>query len=197
MIRSSPLDAARRAYLNVVRGTLHKADDTHRMQTADVRLMHNELLTGVERFQPYGHSSVPLPPDANGKKAAEVLVVFIHGNRSHPVIIAVDDRRYRPKNWQPGDAGLYHYKGQTAKLVENGWIYDAGSEKKPHVTTVGNATLTVADGKITAQVGGASGPAAVVKSDFVYLGGDPDQGGTFAFVETVSGPSTRVKARID
>ncbi len=38
-------------------------------------------------------------------------------------------------------------------------------------------TVTWKDGKAIVQVGGASGPAVVVKPDFVYLGGDPDTGG--------------------
>lgn len=195
MMRTTLLDSARRAY-NVVRGTLQASDDKPKMQTVDVRLMHGELLTKVERFQPYGHSSVPLPPDQDGK-AAEVIAIFANGNRSHPVVIAVDDRRYRPKNWSPGDAGLYHFKGATARLTNDGWKHDAGPDKKPHIVTVGNATFTIADGKITAKVGsGDTSPSIVIKPDMIYLGEDPDKGGTFDFVSTVSGPSVNVKAKI-
>ena len=167
------------------------------MQTLDARLLHNELLTGIEHFQPgYGLNSVPMPPEQGSTKAAEVIVGFINGNRSHPIVIRIDDRRYRPKNWNPGDVGLYHYQGATAKLTTVGWSYDAGDQKKPHTTTIGNAVVTVADGKIMGQVGGPSGPAFVVKDDCVYLGGDPDQGGDFEFVQTVVGPSSKVKAKL-
>ena len=173
-MRSNTLDAARRAYLNLVRGTVHQVNDKPKMQTVDARLLHNELLTGIERMQEYGFSSVPPPPDPNGPKAAEVLVAFLHGNRSHPVIVATDDRRTRPTNWGSGDSGLWHHGGAYCKHTDAGWVHDQGSQKKPYTITVGNAVLTVADGKITAQVGGSTGPAVVVKADAVYLGGDPD-----------------------
>jgi phage baseplate assembly protein V len=155
-MRSNTEDAARRAYLSIARGTLDKASDKSRMQEVDVHVLDNELLTGVERFQPYGISSVPMPADKSGGKAAEVVVLFVNGNRSHPIVIAVDDRRHRPKDWKPGDAGLYHHDGSTAKFTDTGWVHDAGSKKQPHKTTIGNATVTIADGKITCDVNGST-----------------------------------------
>lgn len=164
------------------------------MQTVDARLLHNELLTAIERFQPaYGFSSVPLPPDQDGKKAAEVIAGFINGNRSHPVVIAIDDRRHRPQNWQPGEGGLYDDQGQQVYLSRSGIKITGGTNKLPLTVTVGNATLTIADGKITAKV---NKTAVQVTDGLVYLGGDPADGGTFDFVETVSGPSTVVKAKL-
>lgn len=168
-MRSNTLDAARRAYLGLVRGTVHQTDDSHLWQTIDARLLHGELLTGIEHVQHYGYSYVPLPPDPDGKKAAELVVGFLNGNRSHPIVLGVNDRRYRPKNWKPGEAGLWHYKGATAKHTDTGWVYDAGSGKQPHTTTVGNATVTVADGKITLQVNNTK---VIVKDGKILLGGD-------------------------
>lgn len=196
-MRGNTLEALRRGYLALTRGTLVKAHDEHMLQTHDVKVMHNETLEGVEHFQTFGFHSVPLPPDKQTKKAAEVIIGFMNGHRSHPVVLSVNDRRTKPKNWKEGEVGLWHNKGATAKFTQDGsWKHDAGSEKKPFVIQVDNAVVTVASGKITCQVGGDGGPAVVVKTDFVYLGGDPDNGGTFAFVETVSGPSNKAKARI-
>ena len=196
-MRSNTLDAARRSYGALVRGTVHASDDKPMMQTVDARLMHGELLTGIERFQPpYGLYSVPIPPDPPRPNAAEVIVGFLGGNRAHPIVLAVDDRRYRPKDWKPGNSGLYHYKGATARFTDDGWVQDAGPDKKPKTFTVGNATLIIADGKVTVQVGGANGPALVVKTDAVYAGGDPDKGGSFARVMTEQGPSDLLKAKV-
>ena len=179
LMRSNTLDAARRAYLGLVRGTVNASDDSPMMQTVDARLMHNELLTGIERFQPYGMSSVPRPPDSGGK-AAEVIVGFLHGNRGHPIVLGVDDRRYRPKNWMPGDVGNYHYSGATAKFADAGWAYNGGTTKLSASWTIGNLTVTWTDGKALIQIGGSGGPAVVVTPSQVYLGGDPATGGTFS-----------------
>ena len=195
-IHSSIADAARRGYLGIARGVIMGSDDSKLMQTVDARLHSQEMLTGIERLQSYGFNSVPVDPDQNGKKAAEVVVGFVNGNRSHPVVLAEGDRRSRPKNWQKGESGLWHHKGATAKLTATGWKHDAGPDKQPHTITVGNAVVTVADGKITCQVGGTHGAACVVKADAVYLGGDPDHGGTFARVMTESGPTDLAKAKI-
>ncbi|WP_158812069.1 phage baseplate assembly protein V [Beijerinckia sp. L45] len=161
-MRGNSLDASRRVYLSIARGTINAADDSHMMQTNDVRVLQNELLTGVERFQPYGVSSVPMAPanDSSGK-AAEAIIGFVNGSRSHPIVLAVDDRRYRPKNLKAGDSAMYHHSNAIMKFTDDGFVHDQGSAKKPYTLTVGNATLTVADGKITADVNGTN----VVVSD--------------------------------
>lgn len=192
-MRSNTLDAARRAFLGVVRGVLMKADDSKLMQAVDVRHLHNERNPTVERFQNYGFSSVPLPPDQDGRKAAESLTVFANGNRSHPIVIAIDDRRHRPKNLKEGESLLYDDQGQQVYLTRNGIKFVGGNSKLPVNVDVGNATLTVADGKITGKV---NKTAVVVTDGMVYLGGDPADGGSFDFVQTVSAPATNTKAKL-
>lgn len=184
-MRSNTLDAARRAYLGIVRGTVHAANDKPKMQTMDARLLHNELLTGIERPQHYGFSSVPPPPDPSGGKAGEVFVGFVNGNRSHPIVLATDDRRYRPINGESGQTGLWHYKGHGLKLVGTGFVYDAGPQKQPHTTTVGNASVTIADGKITATVDKLT---IVLTADKICLGSADASDA----VMLQSGPSTKI-----
>jgi phage baseplate assembly protein V len=150
-VSHSAIDSHRRAYLSVQRGVVEKVNDKTKMQSVDVRVTQEELLTAVEHFQPYGHVAVPIKP---GPKAAEAVIAFINGNRSHPVAIVVDDRRYRPTNWNAGEVGQYHYKGQYHKFTDTGWEYNAGNNKQPVTWTVGNSTFTIADGKITANVNG-------------------------------------------
>ena len=157
----SAMEALRRAYLGFTRGSLVKATDKSKMQTVDVRLYHDELIPGIERFQPYGHSAVPLPPDQNGSKAAEAVVVFINGNRAHPICIGVDDRRYRPTGGEDGQVGHYHYKGATGTFRMSGFAHDAGPDKKPHLVNVGATSVTSADGAHTTKVGSTT----VLKED--------------------------------
>src|SRR5262245_23365987 len=39
--------------------------------------------------------------------AAEVIVGYLNGSRSHPVILAIGDRRHRLKELEEGDVALY------------------------------------------------------------------------------------------
>ena len=81
----------RRVMLAIGRGTLGPVDDANGLQRSQVKLLAGEVRDNVERVQQYGISAVPLA-------GADVLVVCVGGNRDHPVIIGVDDRRHR---WRP------------------------------------------------------------------------------------------------
>ena len=187
-MRSNTRDAARRAVLGAVRGTMHKANDDPLMQANDTRLLHSELLTGVERFQNYGHTSVPLPPDPDGKKAAETLAVFLNGNRSHPIVIAVDDRRHRPKKLKPGESALYDDQGQQVYVSRDGIVITGGSNKLPVTIKVGNASLKVEDGKITETV---DQNTIILTASKVLLGKNAS-----AAVKTTDGDSSVVFAAV-
>src|SRR6185503_4506384 len=51
-------------------------------------------------------------------KAAEALVSYVNGSRSHAVAMLVD-RRVRPYNMKEGDAALYHASGTEQKVYLN------------------------------------------------------------------------------
>jgi phage baseplate assembly protein V len=176
---------AGRIFLAIARGTLTRVNDAPKMQTADVRLLHNETLAGAERFQDYGFTGVPLPGDGTG--TAEVVAVFISGNRSHPIIVRVDDRRYRPKGLTPGESTLYDDQGQRVYISRSGIQILGGPSDLPVTVTVGNVTFVIANGTISATIGGNLMFQAT--ANFVDLGG---LGGTF--VKTVAGTSTKVRA---
>jgi phage baseplate assembly protein V len=175
---------ARRAYFAITRGTLTRADDSKKMQELSLDLHRDENRGKVEHWQPYGLISVPLPPSDG--ECAEALVAHIDGSRSHAVVIAVADRRSRPLNSQPGETGLYDDQGQRIHIKREGISIDAGPSKKPVTVTVGNAVVTVADGKITADVGGTK---IIVSPGRVDLGGE---GGSR--VATEAGLSSKVFA---
>ena len=84
----------------VTRAVLTLVDDDALMQTVQARLLADETLDGLERFQAYGFSAVPHP-------GAEAIALSVGGLRSHTVIVAVDDRRHRPTGLQGGEAAVY------------------------------------------------------------------------------------------
>lgn len=93
----------RRVMLAIGRATLGPVDDAGGLQRSQVTLLAGEVRDNVERIQPYGLSAVPLA-------GADALVVCVGGNRDHPVIIGVDDRRYRPGGQDAGDVCIYSYQ---------------------------------------------------------------------------------------
>lgn len=171
-------DTATRMLLNLTRGTLVQADDAPKMQSVEVRALHDEVLGVVERFQNYGFSSVPKPDDGAG--AAELIVAFIQGNRSHPVALVVDDRRYRPQNLQAGESALYDDQGQQVYVSRSGIQILGGASKLPVTVTVGGATMVVQDGTVTVT---AANKVAVTAPDIEFgNGGTLQQMVTAAFM---------------
>ena len=148
-MRSNTRDAARRATLSLTRATITSTTDTTKIQNVSVRGHYNELIPNVERLQTYGHTSVPMPPDQTD--AAHAIVGFINANRSNPVVLAVDDRRYRQTHLQPGDVCTYHHSGANQTFSDKGLKVDMGSAKKPLSLVTGNGSLYISDATATIQ----------------------------------------------
>ena len=133
-MRETPGGTALRGYNTTVWGVIMGADDSKSMQRIDVRGVNGEFFTGIERPQLYGFSSVPVPPDDNGGKAAEVVVAFRAGNRAHPYVASEGDRRSRPKNLKPGESKHHDDQGQYSHLARDGHYAVA----KSHSITAGS-----------------------------------------------------------
>lgn len=97
------------------RGVLSLIDDNKKIQLIQVSLQSSEIRDGIERFQNYGFTSVPL-------KGAEVAVAFVGGNRSHGIALAVDDRRHRIKGLENGEVAIYTDEGDKIHLKRNNVI---------------------------------------------------------------------------
>ena len=102
-----------RGQLMVARGVLQRADDAAGIQSIQLSATADELIEGAERFQDYGFTSVPLP-------GAEAAVVFPGGLRSHGLVVAVGDRRYRLKGLRAGEVAVYDDQGQQLVLGRDG-----------------------------------------------------------------------------
>lgn len=93
----------------VSRAVIKLVNDGLKLQELQIVGLSGETLDGVERFQEYGFTSNP-------KAGAEAVTLSVGGNRSHTVIVAVDDRRYRLKGLESGEVALYDDLGQKIVL---------------------------------------------------------------------------------
>jgi len=100
----------------LARGTVVLAAADRLMQTLQVRLTAGELKDNVEHFEPYGFTSHP-------KAGAEVLTMFLNGDRSHAVVVVAADRRYRIKELKPGEVAIYTDEGDRVHF-KRGRIID-------------------------------------------------------------------------
>jgi phage gp45-like len=158
MNRNSLNEISGRVMHMAARFTLNKGNDISMMQELAMDCMNSEGRKAVERIQSYGFSSVPLPRDeakqgseqSGGDSeqpkgpAAEGIALFLGGQRNHPVVIGVDDRRHRPMGMKAGENAQYDDQGQMTLLRRTGLFMlsldDDGSGSAP------GATLA-ADGK--------------------------------------------------
>lgn len=99
----------------ISRAVVQRVDDGKKLQELQIGVLAGEDLDEAERFQQYGFSSVPL-------EGAEAVSLFPNGDRGHPLVIAVDDRRHRPTGGQPGEVTIYSHTGAFARFMDSGDI---------------------------------------------------------------------------
>ena len=92
------------------RAVLQLVDDSTKLQLLQIGVLEGETIDGAEHVQPYGFSSVP---HAGADTAA---VVFPNGDRGHPLVVGVADRRHRPTGGQAGEVVIYTDEGDTIRL---------------------------------------------------------------------------------
>jgi phage baseplate assembly protein V len=190
-MRANTRDTANRSQNGSARGTLTKANDEPLMQEVDVEILKGEKKTTLERFQNYGFTSVPHKEDGEGSdKAAEFVIVFLGGNRSHGVIVAMDDRRHRLRNLKEGESAQYDDQGQKVHVSRDGIIIDGGKKELPVTIKVGSVTLVVKKDQI---IGDVKGMKLSVKEDRIDLVKVPAS----IRMVTEDGPSNVIWGEID
>lgn len=132
---------ARRMRLMVARAVVAVVNDGLPIQGLQITALSDEPLN-AQRVQEYGFTSHP-------PGGAEAVVLQVGGNRSHMVVIATDDRRYRLK-LEPGEVALYDSQGQKVVLYRDRIEVDApkvvvksndvhlGAEGGPRVARIGD-----------------------------------------------------------
>ncbi|MFA6971625.1 MAG: phage baseplate assembly protein V [Gallionella sp.] len=108
---------SRRLRLTVSRAVITLVNDSLKTQRMQLSLLDGEVMDGVERFQEYGFSSVPLP-------GCQAVMVCIGGSRSHGIVAATEDGRHRVKGLLPGETVIYDDLGQKVYLSRNGIVID-------------------------------------------------------------------------
>lgn len=124
---------ARRIRMIAARGVVNLVNDGLKVQGMQIGVLADETAQ-VQRFQEYGFTSVPLA-------GAEAVMLSISGVRSHGVVIATDDGRFRLKNLAPGEVALYTDEGDTI-------VFKRG--KKIQITSGGEVDVTAPEVKVTA-----------------------------------------------
>lgn len=111
-----------RLLLMLGRGIIRAVNSQAALQTIDVSLMADEDKDGLEHFETYGYT-------ANPPTGLELLAAFLGGDRSHGVVIAIGDRKFRLKGLQPGEVALYTDEGDFIHFQRGRKIaVSAGSE---------------------------------------------------------------------
>ncbi|WP_269471107.1 phage baseplate assembly protein V [Sulfuriflexus mobilis] len=110
----------RRIRMIVSRAVVTLVDDSLKMQSIQVQAFSGEVLDDIERFQQYGFTSVPHP-------GAEGIMLSVGGNRSHGVLVSVDDRRYRLKGLEGGEVALYTDEGDHI-ILKRGKVMEMNTD---------------------------------------------------------------------
>lgn len=124
--------------LNMIRGLLGRGvvqsvDEVPKMRTVQGEFLLGDVRDGLEHFEPYGFTS-------RVKAGAEILAGFLHGDRSHGVVIVTADRRYR-LHVNEGEVAVFDDLGQKVHLKRDG--IEIATPKDLRATVGGNVTETV------------------------------------------------------
>lgn len=132
---------ARRIRLMAGRAVVHLVNDALKVQGMQIGVLADET-ANVQRFQEYGFTSNPLA-------GAEAVMLCMAGVRSHGIVIATEDGRYRLKNLAPGEVALYTDEGDTI-IFKRGKEIDITSGGKVKVNAQDEVDVAAPNVKITA-----------------------------------------------
>jgi len=176
------LQPLNRRILDVVaRAVVKRLDDSKRVQLAQLGILDGETRDAVERFQNYGFTSVPL-------EGAEAVVLSVGGHRDHCLVVAVDDRRHRLRDLEPGEVAVFHKDGARVHLKADGTLAatpKSGSdvvlaEGSAKVARVGDSTGTGSLSMLAVQTPPGTGPTAIT---FLWT---PEGGGAPVTIGTIN-----------
>ena len=127
------------------RGVVKMVNALAKMQGLQVSVLSGELSDSAEHAEAYGLTSHPLV-------GAEAFLTRIGGDSSHPVVLIVSDRRYRPTNLEAGEVCLYDHLKQRIHLTKDGIVIDGAGlpivfKNTPSVTF--DTPLTQSTGELT------------------------------------------------
>lgn len=110
----------------IMRGVITQADSETMMQSLQVAGIGRLPLDGVEHWESYGFTAMPL-------EGAEAMLLTAGGRLGHTVAVAVADRRYRPTGMQGGEVAMYNHAGDIL-LFKDGRLVELNVGAKVTVT---------------------------------------------------------------
>lgn len=131
--RMSISSALIRIRLAIARALIGQVNDGGGLQTLQIGIQADVGRDQVERFQQYGVTSVP-------HAGAECVTLSVGGNTDHPVVINVDDRRYRMRGLKTGEMAIYDDQGMSVHLTRGG-IVIRGAGKPMRLTDTSGIEL--------------------------------------------------------
>jgi phage gp45-like len=98
----------------IIKSILEEVNDSREIQVLKVTSSEG-ILTGIQRIQNYGTTSVP-------PKNSEALILCVSGNKENCISPSVDFSEERPRNLKEGEVFHWSIFGQRIKFLDNGEI---------------------------------------------------------------------------
>ncbi len=159
------------------RAVISNVDASGKRQILQLIVLDGEEVDDCEHMQNYGFASRPIT-------GAEAVVIFPNGDRGHPLVVAVEDKRYHPDGLETGECAMYNNASAWVRLREDG-IVEAGNRGGAFQALATKADLdALADyvsghsHKTTATVGASTTEFGIIASP----GKTPNAVGTTKFV---------------
>lgn len=149
-----------RVLLTVGRCVLAATEDATRAHTLQLKGMSGEVLSRVEQLLAYGLTSRVMDADAAGEP--EGVMVCVGGARDHAVVIATEDRRFRPRGeLAKGEVMLYDHLGtrihlKAGQVLELRAGTGSGSAEIKAATTTIHGDLIVTGSVTDGESGGGT-----------------------------------------
>ena len=105
----------KKIFLIAGRGTLKTIVVSKNTAKAQGEFLKDETISDIDVMEDYGFSSNP-------EAGAQIVAIFIDGNREQGISIRTHDRRYKPTDLQPGEACMYHKSGSRILMKSDGSI---------------------------------------------------------------------------
>jgi len=150
----------------LARCTLVLSKASAKIQRLQVRLLAGETKDNIEMLEQYGFTSIPMA-------GASGLALFMGGDRSSGVVLAVGDKRYRLTDLNPGEVAIYNHEGAKV-VIKEGRIVEVECDEY-RVTTKrylvqAEETISLKAGGLAIEAEQATSSAALEAPDMIIAG---------------------------
>lgn len=100
----------RRIRMILAPAVIKTTDDTGSLLKGQININGTpEVIDPIGIMYAYGYHANPLPN-------TDATALFLAGDRSNPIIVATNHQQSRPRNYKPGEIGIYTDEGDTVTL---------------------------------------------------------------------------------